>query len=71
MQGIGACHEAAGPLRLTLSPALLLPDTCACPCAHVRRQGRSSGVNFALPSDMLLRVVPNLILYGNAMGKGV
>ncbi|KAI3433903.1 hypothetical protein D9Q98_003705 [Chlorella vulgaris] len=28
--------------------------------------GRSSGVNFALPSDLLLEVVPRLIVYGSA-----
>lgn len=33
--------------------------------------GRGSGVNFALPSDLLLEVVPSLIVYGNAMGKQV
>lgn len=31
--------------------------------------GRGSGVNFALPADMLRELVPNLIVYGNAMGK--
>ena len=34
-------------------------------------QGRSSGVNFALPIDLAVNVVPNLIIYGNASGKGV
>ncbi|DBA90113.1 TPA: hypothetical protein ACH3X1_003429 [Trebouxia sp. C0004] len=33
--------------------------------------GRSSGVNFALPIDLVMTVVPNLIVYGNAAGKGV
>ncbi|DBA78532.1 TPA: hypothetical protein ACH3X2_007852 [Trebouxia sp. C0005] len=33
--------------------------------------GRSSGVNFALPIDLVMTVVPNLILYGTAAGKGV
>jgi S1-C subfamily serine protease len=28
--------------------------------------GRSSGVNFALPSDLLREVVPRLIVYGSA-----
>ena len=31
--------------------------------------GRSSGVNFALPSDTLLDAVPKLIAYGNLLGK--
>ncbi|KAG1670359.1 hypothetical protein FOA52_000119 [Chlamydomonas sp. UWO 241] len=31
--------------------------------------GRGSGVNFALPADLLADVVPKLIVYGNAMGK--
>ncbi|DBB06031.1 TPA: Protease Do-like 5, chloroplastic [Trebouxia sp. C0006] len=33
--------------------------------------GRSSGVNFALPIDLVMTVVPNLIVYGTASGKGV
>lgn len=33
--------------------------------------GRSSGVNFALPIDLAMRIVPNLIAYGTASGKGV
>ncbi|KAK9806912.1 hypothetical protein WJX72_007234 [[Myrmecia] bisecta] len=31
--------------------------------------GRSSGVNFALPVDMVRKVVPNLIVYGNSSSK--
>ena len=31
--------------------------------------GKGSGVNFALPSNLLLDIVPNLIKYGNASGK--
>jgi S1-C subfamily serine protease len=31
--------------------------------------GKGSGVNFALPSDLLLSIVPNLIEFGNASGK--
>ena len=34
-------------------------------------QGRSSGINFALPIDKVLDVAPKLIVYGNAMGKRV
>ena len=34
-------------------------------------QGRGSGVNFALPVDMLMDIVPKLIVYGNASGKRV
>jgi S1-C subfamily serine protease len=33
--------------------------------------GKGSGVNFALPSDLLLSIVPNLIEFGNASGKRV
>ncbi|CAL8462843.1 g2377 [Coccomyxa elongata] len=33
--------------------------------------GRGSGVNFALPSDLVLDIVPKLIVYGNASGKGL
>ncbi|KAF8057906.1 DEGP5 [Scenedesmus sp. PABB004] len=33
--------------------------------------GRGSGVNFALPADLVREVVPNLIVYGNAAGRGV
>lgn len=33
--------------------------------------GRGSGVNFALPADLVFTVVPNLIVYGTAAGKGV
>ena len=32
-------------------------------------QARSNGINFALSADMLRRVVPNLIVYGNAYGR--
>ena len=35
------------------------------------KQGRGSGVGFALPSAMLVEVVPNLIVYGSAAGRGV
>ena len=45
-------------------------DICTTPVLFVL-QGRSSGVNFALPIDLALKVVPNLIVYGNASGKGV
>ena len=31
--------------------------------------GRSSGVNFAVPSDVLLAAVPKLIAYGNVAGR--
>ena len=31
--------------------------------------GRSSGVNFALPSDALLEAVPRLIAYGSVSGR--
>ncbi len=31
--------------------------------------GRGSGVNFALPSDTLIDVIPKLIVYGKAMGR--
>ncbi|MEW5303619.1 MAG: hypothetical protein WDW38_008987 [Sanguina aurantia] len=31
--------------------------------------GRGSGVNFAIPSDMLIEMVPNLIVYKNVYGK--
>lgn len=34
-------------------------------------QGRGSGVNFALPADLLRTTVPNLIVTGNAAGRGV
>ena len=39
----------------------------------VTRQGtgRGSGINFALPADSLLDIVPKLIVYGNASGKRV
>lgn len=33
--------------------------------------GRGSGVNFALPIDKVVKVVPQLIVYGNAAGKRV
>eukprot|EP00884_Botryococcus_braunii_P000578 jgi/Botrbrau1/10520/Bobra.7_1s0004.1 len=35
------------------------------------QSARSSGVNFALPVDLLHDVVPKLIVYGSASGKGV
>jgi S1-C subfamily serine protease len=31
--------------------------------------GRGSGVNFALPADLLMDVVPKLIVYGSPTGK--
>lgn len=33
--------------------------------------GRGSGVNFALPVDLMMQIVPNLIITGSASGKGV
>jgi S1-C subfamily serine protease len=33
--------------------------------------GRGGGVNFALPSELLVETVPNLIVYGNASARGV
>ena len=33
--------------------------------------GRGSGVNFALPADLVIDIVPKLIVYGNASGKGI
>eukprot|EP00775_Hariotina_reticulata_P008857 gene8857-9036_t len=33
--------------------------------------GRGSGVNFALPVDLVREVVPNLIITGSASGRGV
>ena len=33
--------------------------------------GRGSGINFALPTDALVDIVPKLIIYGNASGKRV
>ncbi|KAF5830178.1 hypothetical protein DUNSADRAFT_14933 [Dunaliella salina] len=33
--------------------------------------GRGSGVNFALPIDKVVKVVPQLIVYGNAAGKRI
>lgn len=33
--------------------------------------GRGSGVNFALPVDLVVDIVPKLIVYGNASGKGM
>lgn len=33
--------------------------------------GRGSGVNFALPADLVREIVPNLIVYGTAAGRGV
>lgn len=33
--------------------------------------GRGSGVNFALPADLVVDIVPKLIVYGNASGKGM
>lgn len=34
-------------------------------------QGRGSGVSFALPTEVLLEAVPNLIVYGSSSGRGV
>lgn len=36
-----------------------------------RAGGRGSGVGFALPSEMLVEVCPNLIIYGSAAARGV
>ncbi len=43
--------------------------TYHCWCAVAPPQGRGSGINFALPADMLRELVPNMALYGNAYGK--
>jgi hypothetical protein len=45
------------------------PNACCCRCYCL--QGRGSGVNFALPADLVREIVPNLIVYGTAAGKGV
>lgn len=34
-------------------------------------QGRGSGVNFALPADLVVDVVPKLIVFNSASGKGL
>ena len=34
-------------------------------------QGRGSGVNFALPADLVVDIVPKLIVFKNASGKGL
>lgn len=34
-------------------------------------QGRGSGVNFALPADLVRDIVPNLIVYGSIAPRGV
>jgi hypothetical protein len=49
----------------------ILYATGAEPCCVCCMQGRGSGVNFALPADLLLTTVPNLIVYGTAAGRGV
>lgn len=33
--------------------------------------GRGSGVNFALPVDLVMQIVPNLIMTGSASGNGL
>lgn len=48
-------------------PLLLLVFLAPYHCS----QGRGSGVNFALPADMVRDIVPKLIIYGTASGKGV
>ena len=40
-------------------------------CGHAPVQGRGSGVNFALPVDLVREILPNLIVYGSASGKGL
>lgn len=40
-----------------------------CTALPGRSTGRGSGINFALPADMLRELVPNMALYGNAYGK--
>jgi S1-C subfamily serine protease len=39
--------------------------------AYALAQGRGSGVNFALPIDLVREILPNLIVYGSASGKGL
>ena len=56
----GALLDSAGRL-VGLNTAPFLRQT----------EGRGSGVGFALPSDTLLEVVPNLIIYGSAAARGV
>lgn len=36
-----------------------------------KSMGRGSGVNFAIAVDTLINIVPRLIVYGNASGRGV
>jgi hypothetical protein len=59
------------PQALTAS---LTVDSCPCTLPFTFLtclQGRGSGVSFALPTEMLREVVPNLIVYGSASGRGV
>ena len=34
-------------------------------------QGRGNGIGFAIPSDLLRQAIPNMIVVGNASGKGL
>ncbi len=57
------CSSCQGPRKL-----------CGCRVTDKRwlcLQGRGSGVNFALPADLVVDIVPKLIVYGNASGKGM
>ena len=46
------------------------PPPLPCPCSYAKPGVfRSSGVNFALPSDLILEVVPQLIVYHSAQAR--
>lgn len=56
-------------VRTFVTPACV----CAVNTATFTKQGtgRSSGVNFALPVDMVATVVPKLIVFGQAADKRI
>jgi hypothetical protein len=55
--------------RLYLHTSIATGCGADCLTCTASLQGRGSGVNFALPVDLLRTNVPNLIVYGNASGK--
>lgn len=69
-------HRAGRLVRAGNSGGPLLDSSAraigVCTATFSRQgSGRGSGVNFALPIDMVLTVVPRLIVYGQAGDKRV
>lgn len=66
---VRSCRQVPAHMQLCLQTCIAQGCGTECLTCAACLQGRGSGVNFALPVDLLRTNVPNLIVYGNASGK--